>query len=146
MGFLPSMHIKTAETQEYLSSIFECFPCFLDRSLSTVIADSKKLKKQNKRGKRLGPLCAILQWDLCGVMNHLLLSKVPNYLSVKCCIRYLRVQQPPSLSGYSHLFDIASLVFVFFLPLLSGQQIIFSSKLVTDNMKVITDNNKNFKV
>jgi len=104
--------IKTVETQEYLSNKF--FQWFLDRPLSTVIAGNKKLKKQNKMGKKLGPLYAILQWDLCWVMTQLLLSKVPNYLSVKCYILYLCVQQPLSLRGHVYLFDVASLVFDFF--------------------------------
>mgnify|MGYP006896111060 CR=1 FL=1 len=105
--FLPSMLILQKCKNNYTSNKFifwSIFDVFWVRSLSTVFADSKKLKKQNKMGKRLGPLYAMLQWDLCWVMTQLLLSKVPNYLSVKCCIPYLCVQQPLSLRGHDHLF------------------------------------------
>ena len=60
--FLPSMLILQKCKNNYTSNKFifwSIFDVFWVRSLSTVFADSKKLKKQ--MGKRLGPLCAMLQ-------------------------------------------------------------------------------------
>ena len=41
------------------------------------------------------------------------------------------IQRPPLFIGRGHLFAVARLLYIAFLPLLSGQQIIFSSEMVT---------------
>ena len=69
------------------------------------------------------------------------LSKVPNYLPVNCCIRYLFSTATslkwPRPTFCCCKFSIDCFVIQLFLPPLSGQQIIYSSEM-TDNMKVIT--------
>ena len=70
------------------------------------------------------------------------LSKVPNYLSVKCFIRYLS-STATSIIGSRPPFCCCKFSIYWVFTSIKRPANYFSSEMVTDNMKVITDNNKN---
>jgi len=97
--------------------------------------------------------CRVIKFPWEGSTPTFWLALVHNLIISSVELRLSSMLNPSSLissvfaMSRSFMFSVLSFCSckfsICFLPLLSGQQIIFSSKMVTDNTKVITDSNYN---